>query len=178
MLKYLFISLAFFPVLLVFNSCDNASKSNSRKGSSFISDEKAFPGDKESALEIPPPPAPYTGPKKFCFEMEQGGNATDMARMQFILEDNDSIKGRLDYSFTDRESTHGTIEGVIQGNFAELIYAYTDSGIHKKEQLTFKWEGNNLFKKTGPMVEDNGVLVLENPLKAKLLLFLMQVDCK
>lgn len=163
----------------VLTACDDGPpKRVFPKGRAPIIAEKDFPKDKEAPIEIPPPPAPYTGPKKFCFEMELGNNPNDMTRMQFILDDNDSIRGRLDHSFADRTAIHGTIEGVKEGKFIELNYAYIDSGQKKSEQLILKLENDKLYKKTGALVEENGILVLEDPLNATLQLFLMKTDCK
>ena len=98
--------------------------------------------------------------------------------MQFVLDDNDSIHGKLDYTFTDRQPLHGSIEGMKEGKIIDLKYTYVDSGKVKAEEMVFKYEGDKLYKKNGAMVEDNGVLVLENPLRATLQLFLIQTDCK
>ncbi len=172
---FLFVLLTVF----VLAACDDGPpKRVFPKGRAPIIAEKEFPKDKETPIEIPPPPAPYTGPKKFCFEMELGNNPNDMTRMQFILDDNDSIRGRLDHTFADRTPIRGNIEGVKKGEFIELSYAYTDSGIHKTQQLNLKMENEKLYKKTGALVEEDGILVLEEPLKATLQLFLMKVDCK
>ncbi len=172
---FLFVLLTVF----VLAACDDGPpKRVFPKGRVPIIAEKEFPKDKETPIEIPPPPAPYTGPKKFCFEMELGNYPNDMTRMQFILDDNDSIRGRLDHSFTDRTPIHGTIEGVKEGKFIEVNYCYIDSGRKKSELLILKLEEDKLYKKTGPVIEEDGILVLEEPLKATLQLFLMKVDCK
>lgn len=167
-----------FSIALILVSCDDTPKRVMPKGKAPIIAEKAYPKDREAPIDIPPPPAPYTGPKKFCFEMELGNNTHDITSMQFILDDNDSIVGQLDYSFSGRAPLHGKIEGLKQGKFVDLLYTYTDSSRQKQEQLTLKWEENKLYKKNGPMVEEDGVLVLENPRIASLQLFLMKVNCK
>ncbi len=159
-------------------ACDDTPKRVLPRGKSPIIPERPFPKDKERPIDIPPPPAPYTGPKKFCFEMELGSNAQDLTRMQFVLDDNDSIRGRLDHIFTDRLPIHGTVEGVKEGKFIELNYMYTDSGVHKKEELILTLEDDKIYKKTGALIEENGVLILENPVKATLQLFLIQVECE
>ena len=170
---FCFISLS----ALLLTACDDSPQRTKVKGVAIIA-EKDFPKEKESAIDIPPPPAPYTGPKKFCFEMELGNNSKDMTRLQCIIDDDDSIRGRLDYTFSDRLPINGTIVGLKQGKFIELLYTYTDSGQHKVEQLVLTQEEDKLYKKNGALIEENGVLVLETPLKATLQLFLMQVDCQ
>lgn len=175
MLKYFFL---LFVSTLILTACDDTPKRVLPKGKSPIIPDKPFPKDRETPIDIPPPPAPYTGPKKLCFEMELGINANEMTRMEFILDDNDSIRGHLNYTFADRLPIRGSICGLKEGKFIELKYEYVDSAVQKQEQLILKLEGDKLYKKTGPMVEENGVLVLENPLTAQLLLFLIRVDCK
>ncbi len=176
MIKNLFF---LFTVLLAFIACEDSPPARVMpKGKRPIIAEKPFPKDKELPIDIPPAPAPYTGPRKFCFEMQLGDNAKDMTRMQFILEDNDSIHGRLDHSYADRQPIRGRVAGIKEGTFLELGYTYIDSGVTKKEQMVLKWEDSKLYKKTGLMVEENGAMVLENPIKATLQLFLMKVNCK
>ncbi len=175
MAKYVFLLLA---VIMAFTSCDDTPKRVMPGGKAPIIAEKPYPKDKELPIDIPPAPAPYTGPKKFCFEMQLGENTSEMTHMQFILDDNDSIHGRLDNSYADRLPIHGNIKGVKEGTFLELGYTYIDSGVTKREQMILKWEDNKLYKKTGLMIEENGAMVLENPLNATLQLFLMKVNCK
>ncbi len=176
MIKHLSI---LFSALSILTACEDSPPARVMpKGKKPIIAEKAFPKDKELPIDIPPPPAPYTGPRKLCFEMQLGENTNEMTRMQFILDDNDSIRGSLDYSYADRLPIHGTIEGIKEGTFIELVYSYVDGGVRKKEQLVLKLEDNKLYKKTGAMVEENGFMVLENPLIASLQLFLMKVNCK
>lgn len=175
MLKHIF---SLVLIVFIFSSCDDTNKRVMPKGKSPIIAEKEFPKEKEMIIDIPPPPAPYTGPKKLCFEMELGDNSNEMTRMQFILDDNDSILGRLDYSFADRLPVHGTIEGIKEGDRITLNYLYADSGTHKVEQLILKMEDDKLYKKTGPLVEENGILVLENPKNLTFQLFLIKAECK
>ena len=176
MIKNLFL---LFTVLMAFTACeDSPPKRVMPRGKAPIIAEKPFPKDKELPIDIPPAPAPYTGPKKFCFEMHLGENTIDITRMQFILEDNDSIHGHLDHLFADRLPIHGNFKGIKEGTFVELGYTYIDSGVTKREQMILKWEGDKLYKKIGLMAEENGTMVLENPLSATLQLFLMKVNCK
>ena len=170
-------SLLLFFVVLVLASCDDNTKRVLPNGRRAIIAEKDFPKDKQLPIDIPPAPAPYSGPKRLCFQMDLG-NPNEMTQMNVILDDNDSLRGSLDYHFADKPLIHGAVEGIKAGKFIELNYAYTDSGIHKVEQLVLKLENDKLYKKTGPLVEEDGRIVLENPLKAKLQLFLMKVDCK
>ena len=163
-----------FSIALALISCDDTPQRVLPKGKKPIIAEKAYPKDREAPIDIPPPPAPYSGPKKFCFEMELGNSTHDITRMQFVLDDNDSIVGQLDYSFADRSPIHG----IKQGKFVDLLYTFTDSSKRKQEQINLKWEDNKLFKKNGPMVDEDGILVLENPLRASLELFLIKTNCK
>jgi len=171
-----------FSLLLIlvsfFTACDDTPQRVLPKGKKMVIADKPYPKDREAPIDIPPAPAPYTGPKKLCYEMQIGNNPNEYTRMQFILDDNDSIRGRLDYSFVDRPAIHGSIEGLKEGKFIELGYTFTDSGKRKMEQLVLKMEDDKMYKKNGEMVEENGVMVLENPLIAPLQLFLMKVDCK
>ncbi len=171
------ISLLFFAILL-FSACDDTSKQSTLNGKRSTLAEKAAPKEKDAFIDIPPPPAPYTGSRKFCFEMQLHADSSDMTQMQFILDDNDSIHGSMIHSFTTRSSIRGSIKGIKEGMFLELSYVYIDSGIRKSEQLVLIAEDDKLYKKTGAMVLENGTMVLENPLTATLQLFLMQVNCK
>lgn len=177
MLKQLLLLLV---VVAINSSCnENPPQRASLKGRQPIIAEKPFPKDKEVPIDIPPAPAPYTGPKKYCFEMEQGTDAKNITRMHFILEDNDSIHGRLDHTFSNRPAILGTIEGIKEGEIIELNYAYIDSGMHKREELVLKLNNENLFKKNGPMVlDERGIWVLENYRLSKFELFLEQRDCQ
>jgi len=176
MIKYW--SIVFISVL-AFSACDDSPPARVfPKGRKPIIAERPFPKEKLAPIEIPPPPAPYTGPKKFCFEMELGNNPQDMTTMQFYLDDNDSVTGTLNFNFSDRQPIRGNITGLKEGKIIEVKYAYTDSGKLKNEILALKMEGDKIYKKVGPLVEENGVLVLENPLNATLQLFLMQTECK
>lgn len=167
-----------FIAALIFTACDDSAQRAVPKGRKPIIAEKPFPTEKEAPIDIPPPPAPYTGPQKYCYEMELGNNTREVTSMHFILDDNDSIHGRLDYAYADKPATHGTIEGLKEGSFVELMYTYADSGIQKQEIITIKIENDKIFKKNGPLVQENGVWVLENPLRATLQLFLIKTDCK
>ena len=95
-----------------------------------------------------------------------------------VMANYDSIFGKLDYNFSTREPLHGTVEGLKEGKFIELNYAFTDSGVTKHELLVLKMEGDKLYKKNGALVEENGVWVLENPLISRLELFVIQTECK
>lgn len=171
--------LILFILSLVFSACDeNPPKRVFPKNRQPIIAEKPFPKDKQVPIDIPPAPAPYTGPKKYCFEMELGSDAKDITRMQFILDDNDSIHGRLDHNFSGRSPVLGNITGIKEGEIIELNYLYTDSGISKTEELTLKLKEDKLFKKNGPMVlDERGIWVIENHRLAKFELFLEERDC-
>lgn len=170
----------FFLAMVVglLGACDDVPKRVLPRGKYAIIPEKDFPKDKEMTIDLPPPPAPYTGPKQYCFTMELSQNVKETVNLKFVLEDNDSIFGQLDYNYQTREPLHGTVEGLREGKFIELNYAYTDSGLTKHELLVLKMEGDKLYKKNGALVEENGVWVLENPLIARLELFVIQTECK
>ncbi len=111
--------------------------------------------------------------------MELGGEPRDITSMHFVLDDNDSIHGRLDHTFGNRPAILGTVEGLKEGDIIELNYAYEDSGMRKREELVMKLHDDKLFKKNGPMVlDERGVWVLENHRLSKFELFLEQVDCQ
>lgn len=165
-------------VVCVLGACDDVPKRVLPRGKYAIIPEKEFPKDREMTIDIPPPPAPYTGPKQYCFEMELGKDANEKVKLKFVLEDNDSIFGQLDYNYTSREPLHGTVEGLREGTFIELIYAFTDSGLTKRELLVLKMDGDKLYKKNGALVENNGIWILENPLISRLELFVIQTECK
>ncbi len=165
-------------VILVFTACDDTPRRDLPGGRAAIIAEKPYPKDREAPIDIPPPPSPYTGPKKYCFEMDLGNNPEENTRMAFVLGDNDSIHGTLDFSYADRKMVHGKIDGLKEGSFIEANYVYTDSGLNKRELLVLKLEGDKLYKKNGVMVEENGIMVLENPLMARLELFVIQTACK
>lgn len=172
--------LALLVVVIVASACDeNPPKRVFPKGRVPIIAEKPFPKDKEVPIDIPPAPAPYTGPKKYCFEMEQGGDPKNITRMHFVLDDNDSIHGRLDHTFGNRPAILGTIEGLKEGEIIEVNYAYEDSGMLKREEMVLKLHDDKLFKKNGPMVKDErGVWILENHRLSKFELYLEQQDCQ
>lgn len=176
MVKYLF---SLIVIALIFSACDDTPKRTFPKGRGPIIAEKPFPKDKELPIDLPPAPAPYTGPKKYCFEMEIGSGAKDITRMHFVLDDNDSIRGRLDHNFSARSPILGTIVGIKEGDILELNYSYTDSGISKVEELVLKLHEHQMFKKNGPMVlDERGIWVLENHRLSKFELFLEQRDCQ
>lgn len=168
----------FFIAVMALTACDETPQRVLPKGKKMIIADRPFPQEKEAPIEIPPAPAPYTGPQKFCFEMELGNNVSEMTRMQFIVDDNDSVQGNLDYSFAERSPIHGSITGVKIGKILELNYEYTDSSVRKCEQITLKMENDKIYKKIGSMVDEGGCMVLENPRLSTLQLFLMKVNCK
>ena len=170
--------LAIVALVIFFSSCDQNTKRELPKGRKAIIPEKDYPKDREAPIDIPPPPAPYTGPQKLCFEMELGNNSNERTWMHVTLDDNDSMRGVLHYKFSDKPARDGTIEGLKEGALIEMNFAYTDSGKSKIEQLVLKFDGDKVYKKSGPQVEDNGILVLENPAKATFQLFLLQTECK
>jgi hypothetical protein len=171
---------AFFVLMaaVVLTACDDTPKRVMPKGRTAIIPEKDFPKDKEIPIDIPPPPAPYTGPKKYCFEMEIGTDPIEMTELKFVLDDNDSIRGTLEYLFAGRMPVKGKVEGLKEGKFIELGYTYSDSGVVKRELMELKMEGDKIYKKNGTLVEQDGVWMLENPLLARLELFVIQTECK
>lgn len=161
-------------VVFIVTACNEESPKGKR-GKETVA-MKPFPEEKDFVPDIPPPPAPYTGPIKYCFEKREGDNGMDITTLHLTL-DRDSITGTLDYLPSNRPGTHGTLEGVSIGNLYNLLYRYKDTVEHAV-QVIYKFDNGKLYIKTGAMVEDDGVMVLENPLKSTFVLYMEKVDCK
>lgn len=166
----------FLLLLVLFTSlysCQDQEGGGKGKRKAIIA-EKDYPEDKELTPELPPPPSPYSGPIKYCFETE---NTEEGGVMQFV-SDNDSVTGTLDYLPNQGLKIHGTISGILEGNSVNVIYTYVVDNVKKQEQMIFKFEKNQLFRKKGEMIERQGVLVLNNPSKSQFELAWEKVKCK
>lgn len=160
--------------LLAVVSCMTACNSISKK---FLGTGGGS-GYNELPIDIPPAPRPPTGPQQMCFQMDVGGSPNEISKLTFTLFDNDSVKGWLQYATPLGQTIQGNISGLKEGKYLAIKYTYSDSNRVKHEVIPLKLEGDKLYKKNGAKIEQNGIWILENPLKARFELFMLQTSCK
>jgi len=166
-----------FPLFCIVAFLLTACGQSDKGGKRYIIEEKEYPTEKEYTADLPPPPAPYTGPKKYCFEKREGENGEDVTELQLVL-DNDSISGQMDYLYAKRAPVHGNIDGMMMGTVLNFVLTYISDGAPHKERMICKFDKDQLFKKTGTMVEKDSVLELQTPSKALFVLSMERVKCK
>lgn len=135
-------------------------------------------GYNELPIDIPPAPRPPTGPQKMCFQMDVGSGLGEISTLTVIIDDNDSVTGWLQYAAPDGKAIRGNMVGLREGKYMDVKYSFTDSTDVKNEIISLKLEGDKLYKKNGVKVLQNGIWILENPLKARFELFMLQTNCK
>ena len=110
-----------------------------------------------------------------CYE-EIAGQDTFRLRVE---RKGGSAKGRLDYLFHEKDQAVGDFFGQMKGDTLIADYAYMAEGVSSVRQIAFIFFRDKAVEGNGPVKEDNGMMVFENP--AALTygegLNLQQVDC-
>lgn len=132
-------------------------------------DKDSIPGDSTSA-DVGSAPAVIS-----CYE-EIAGQDTFRLRVE---RTGTSAKGRLDYVFFEKDQSAGDFFGQMKGDTLIADYAFMAEGVSSVRQIAFIFTRDKAIEGNGPVVENSGMMVFQDPgaLKFGEGLNMQQVDC-
>jgi hypothetical protein len=130
------------------------------------------PGEKHTGETI----AAVDKPANECYMGTSGRDSV----MLNLKNDGDRVSGTLSYKFHEKDSNHGSIDGVMHGDTLLANYSFASEGIISDRQVAFLKKDNRFIEGYGDMEEREGKLQLKSP--ASLTFgkgfILEKVDCK
>lgn len=81
------------------------------------------------------------GPWCFLFVLKR-----DTISLQFRVTTGDSVSGRLEYRFYEKDKSRGTIRGTLRNNIVDAQYQFMSEGMQSTRQVVFRMEGEKLYE--------------------------------
>ena len=113
-------------------------------------------------------------PRKICYELTEGRSVA-VAELTFT---GDSVTGKLDYLFAEKDQSRGFISGVLKGDILKADYTYQSEGAKSVMEVIFKVEGDKIVQGHGPMGEYKGKFIYLYPDKAEFSTPFKATPCK
>ena len=104
-----------------------------------------------------------TEARKICYELVEGRS---VAVAEFTFK-GDSVTGKLDYLFAEKDQSRGFVNGVVKGDILRADYTYQSEGSTSVMEVIFKVEGDKIVQGHGAMRELGSKIVYVNPDKVE-----------
>ena len=138
-------------------ACNNSDQKHGVKEEQIVSPESA---------EILPQKACY------MYNVQQ-----DTVKLQLIINDK-KVTGKLDYNMYEKDSRHGTIDGVLDGDIIKADYTYNAEGTTSKQQLWLKLGSGKVYEGQGDMKDDASGFVYTDTTNITYKQAFDKVDCE
>ena len=87
--------------------------------------------------------------------------------------------GKMDYQFFEKDQSHGTISGKIEGDKIIGDYKFSSEGMESVSQIIFKKQENDLMVGFGEMEEKDGRFIYKDPENLRFETFILgEINCK
>lgn len=121
---------------MAFASCKPKEKKNG---------EQTIVATKEEVVEAPSAPSLDIG----CYAYHDNGNRVILE----ITKINDSIVGKLNYAFKEKDANTGTFSGVLKDSVLIGSYAFMSEGMESSREVAFLVKENQLIEGFGELDE-------------------------
>lgn len=102
----------------------------------------------------------------------------DTISMQIHINGN-QFTGKMDYQFFEKDQSHGTISGKIEGDKIIGDYKFSSEGLESVSQIIFKKQENDLMVGFGEMEEKDGRFIYKDPENLRFETFILgEINCK
>lgn len=128
----------------------------------------------EKKEEITSPESAEIKPQRSCYEYVVG---KDSVRLKLTINDKD-VNGKLDYNMYEKDSRHGNIQGVLDGDIIKADYVYQAEGTTTRQQLWLKLENDKVYEGTGDIKDENNAFVYADTTNIKYTQAFEKIDCK
>jgi hypothetical protein len=95
-----------------------------------------------------------------------------------ITENQNEIKGNLEYKLFEKDSNSGTFIGKVEDSVLIGNYTFNSEGVESKRQVAFKINGETLSEGFGELNEDGTSFKNSKALKFDDKMILAKTDCK
>ncbi|MDG3581899.1 MULTISPECIES: hypothetical protein [Galbibacter] len=114
-------------------------------------------------------------PEVTCYLYVKGKDSIQM----MLEQENDSITGTLAYKFYEKDKSHGTLSGKINGDILKADYNFMAEGTTSIREVIFMKKGNSYVPGYGETLEKNGKFIFKENSKINFMdeQALKKVDC-
>jgi hypothetical protein len=132
----------------------------------------------EPEIEVPAPPPPVEvkgdppPSAHMCFlrvtrsaDVQPQGRSAMPVSDSLIIElriEGDRVKGRYDWLPAEKDRLTGPLEGRIDDNVITAVHSYSAEGTTAKEEKVMLIKGDQLWLKTGELIERHGTWVIKD----------------
>lgn len=112
-----------------------------------------------------------------CYAYKKDGNTI---YMRLKKDNTTTVKGDLEYAFSEKDANKGTFEGTVKGDTLIAMYTFTSEGVESKREVAFLIKDKTLIEGYGEVEEHDSAVAFKN--RSKLVfnsnMPLTKVDCK
>jgi hypothetical protein len=139
----------FFSILIVASAVFFACNDKSKQTSTEIS---------TSDSAIPEPGMKVQIPDMSCYNYVSGKDTIKLKLEKFP----NVVTGMLDYLFSEKDKSKGTIDGVMRGDTLVADYTFMSEGRSSVRQVVFIVKDSTVTEGYGPQEEKDGKMVFKN----------------
>ncbi|MEO5563859.1 MAG: hypothetical protein ABIR18_10500 [Chitinophagaceae bacterium] len=103
-----------------------------------------------------------TPPEEAAMNCYTGVSGKDSVMLN-ITSNGDKITGTLNYKFSEKDSNHGSIDGIMKGDTLLADYSFASEGQSSIRQVAFLKKDNSMIEGYGDLEEKDGKVQFKNP---------------